>query len=316
MAPPAPVAQLRHSAAIAAHLPSAADSRDQKLLRQFAALFWSKSPESEQLGRSAEDDLLLSMDCYRRLNDRKPTEIEVSVDNPDLRRDGWSSDRTVIRVFAPDMPFVIDSLLMALTKAGQSTLFLNNVVFHITRDRDGGIRSLEIDRQGRPESGELVALVEVDRMDDAMLETLRDQILDALADVRAAVNDFPAMRWRLLAGIERLEKQESTAPVREAIDFLRWLADNHFTFLGYREFTYGDDTIQQVPGSAMGILHHTCWIWFTICHTFIRDDPYATRTFCWLRCASKLFFIAALGRMRLPGTGWFDSSSPGLCTPR
>ena len=35
--------------------------------------------------------------------------LEVLVENPERARDGWSSEHTVIRVLAPDMPFIIDS---------------------------------------------------------------------------------------------------------------------------------------------------------------------------------------------------------------
>jgi glutamate dehydrogenase len=243
-----------HSAAVAARVPERTDRQDDTVLRQFVTLFWSKSPETEQAGRSAENDLLLSVDCCRRLDARSPSGVEVCVDNPATHGVGWSSERTVIRVFAPDMPFVIDSLLMALSQAGHSPLFLNNVVFRITRDANGKVENLTIDRNVSLDPRELVALVEVDRIDDSQLQRLREQIQGALADVRAAVTDFPAMRARLQAGIERLEQEESTAQTREAIDFLRWLGDNHFTFLGYREFRYSDDTMQQVPGSALGIL--------------------------------------------------------------
>src|SRR5213076_2740075 len=44
----------------------------------------------------------------------------------------------------------------------------------------------------------------------------------------------------------------------EGKDFLRWLADNHFTFLGYRchELTVinGEDVLKVVPGTSLGIL--------------------------------------------------------------
>ena len=47
----------------------------------------------------------------------------------------------------------------------------------------------------------------------------------------------------------------------EARELLRWLADDHFTFLGYREYELrGDDSLAAVPGTGLGILrsdpHH------------------------------------------------------------
>ena len=40
--------------------------------------------------------------------------------------------------------------------------------------------------------------------------------------------------------------------------FLNWLANDHFTFLGFREYELvvvdGEDTLRVVPGSGLGIL--------------------------------------------------------------
>lgn len=49
--------------------------------------------------------------------------------------------------------------------------------------------------------------------------------------------------------------------VEEARELLRWLADDHFTFLGYREYQLrDDDSLAAVPGTGLGILrsdpHH------------------------------------------------------------
>ena len=41
---------------------------------------------------------------------------------------------------------------------------------------------------------------------------------------------------------------------------LRWLADGHFTFLGYREYDLEDGpdgmALRAVPGTGLGILRH------------------------------------------------------------
>lgn len=49
--------------------------------------------------------------------------------------------------------------------------------------------------------------------------------------------------------------------IEEARELLRWLADDHFTFLGYREYQLRpDDSLAAVPGTGLGILrsdpHH------------------------------------------------------------
>ena len=78
-----------------------------------------------------------------------------------------------------------------------------------------------------------------------------------LGDVRRAVLDFPAMadRGRRMvqiagAGAARYADDE----VDETVAFLEWLLQDHFIFLGYREYKIDDESIAVVPGSGLGIL--------------------------------------------------------------
>jgi glutamate dehydrogenase len=79
--------------------------------------------------------------------------------------------------------------------------------------------------------------------------------------VRAAVDDWRAMRDRLRAIVEEVETRPPPLPAQELSegkDFLRWLAVNHFTFLGYRRHELatvgGEDVLRVVPDSSLGIL--------------------------------------------------------------
>ena len=42
--------------------------------------------------------------------------------------------------------------------------------------------------------------------------------------------------------------------VTDSIELLKWLAHDHFTFLGYREYTLKGSTLYAVEGSGLGIL--------------------------------------------------------------
>jgi glutamate dehydrogenase len=78
-----------------------------------------------------------------------------------------------------------------------------------------------------------------------------------LADVSRAVLDFPAMaeRGRRMiqlagAGAARYADDE----VDETVAFLEWLLQDHFIFLGYREYRIADGTIGGRPRLGLGIL--------------------------------------------------------------
>src|SRR5438067_1427756 len=87
-----------------------------------------------------------------------------------------------------------------------------------------------------PQVEESVLHVEVDRQSEAAeLETLRGHLVRVLGEVRAAVEDWPAMRERVRGLIAELDEPPASldrGEVEEAKALLAWLDDRHFTFLG------------------------------------------------------------------------------------
>jgi glutamate dehydrogenase len=192
---------------------------------------------------------------------RRAGEPLVRVYNPDPARDGWTSPCTIVEVVTDDMPFLVDSLAMVLDDAGLAIQVMVHPVLHVARDGRGRLLALRAE-PGDDTIAESWQHMGVTRIgDEARVEALRQRILRTLEDVRLAVQDWPAMRGRarelareVAAGIPGIRKQEEA----ETCEFLEWLADNHFTFLGYREYELErgrtTDRLVPVPRSGLGLL--------------------------------------------------------------
>jgi len=144
---------------------------------------------------------------------------EVRVSNPTRAVDGWESRHTVVQVVTDDMPFLVDSVSTAVVERGYDV----HLSWHPVIDGQSLVH-LEIDRETDP----------------AVLASLRDEVANALADVRATVADWAAMRDRALDLARGLRRRPpvsvDAADAAEAVTFLEWLADDHFTFLGCVEY--------------------------------------------------------------------------------
>ena len=80
-----------------------------------------------------------------------------------------------------------------------------------------------------------------------------------LDDVRPAVADWEEMRARSIATVDDLATAHLPVPdaeVAETQALLRWMADDHFTYLGYREYELteegGEDVLQRYPAPDSG----------------------------------------------------------------
>ncbi len=230
---------------------------DDPLLLEFVRLWWSRIPAEDLRSRDTENDSAACVACWRAFSRRDPEATAVHALNPSAARDGWQSRYTVVRVMTPDMPFVTDSVQMALSHDGLVVHHLGNVVLSTERDEDGTVTALSRDRSWPRR--EVFIYAEIDRLPDAELPGLIERLELALRDVRAAVSDFSAMKTRLSDLTKALRGSPPPIPsdeFEEAMDFLDWLPLNNFTFLGYRYFDYRDGAIRQREGSTLGMLRN------------------------------------------------------------
>ncbi|MDQ3160635.1 MAG: NAD-glutamate dehydrogenase, partial [Pseudomonadota bacterium] len=185
--------------------------------------------------------------------------VVVRLFNPTVEEHGWQSPHTVLQAINDDMPFLVDSIGMALAQEGITIHVLGHPVVNIERDADGRMIAAG---QGVPES---LMFLEIDRQtpgeDFARIEA---NVRKAMGDVRVIVGDWARMRDRMNTIAEELARRPMpvSRPAREeAQEFLRWAANNHFTFFGYREYEVvaedGIDVLRAVPGTGLGLLRGT-----------------------------------------------------------
>jgi glutamate dehydrogenase len=141
---------------------------------------------------------------------------------------GRQLERDIIEVVGPDMPFLVDSVMGELADQGIASL----AMFHPLAPSKSG--------EGR----DSLIQVHVPRLSVARAKALHEGVREALNDVEAAVRDYKSMRERMLRCAEELEAAKTNAPreeVLEAVELLRWLAADKFTFLGARDYDYVRD---------------------------------------------------------------------------
>ncbi|HYQ39625.1 MAG TPA: NAD-glutamate dehydrogenase domain-containing protein, partial [Pseudomonas sp.] len=162
-----------------------------------------------------------------------PAAPQVVLFNPDYAHHGWQSPHTVLQVLHADMPFLVDSLRIELRRRGVTVHSVQNGVLELRRAADGRLLELLEPEAAAANSREALVCLEIDRCAGAGERHLLERALhEVLADVRLAVGDYGPMRERL----RRLLEQLAPGDDGELHDFLQWLLDDHFTFLGYEEF--------------------------------------------------------------------------------
>ncbi|MCP3956568.1 MAG: NAD-glutamate dehydrogenase [bacterium] len=193
---------------------------------------------------------------------RRAGELLLEVFNPDAENDGWGADRTVIQFVIDDMPFLVDSVTGEVARRELTVHRAMYPQLQARRDAKGTLLDYVALGSERQESSEEAFVhLEVDRQTSpAVLVDLETALRKVLADVQKAVEDWQPMCQAAARVLEELE-QPSPLPedeIGEIRAFMRWVYEDHFTFLGYLEYRLeadGDaEYLRPLPETGLGLL--------------------------------------------------------------
>ena len=231
----------------------------------------------EEVAERSPEDLFGALASHHELASARPQgTAAVRVVTPTGADAGWSAaGRSVVEVVTDDMPFLVDSVTMELNRLGHNVHSVIHPQLSVERDITGALQQVAVaadePRASRSEAGaeggtESWMHVEIDRTDDQEAAEITEGVQRVLRDVRETVEDWAKMHAQVLAVVEELTDAPPPLPdaeVAQGRDFLTWLADDHFTFLGYREYQLEAEEgapeecgLRAMPGTGLGILRH------------------------------------------------------------
>ena len=148
---------------------------------------------------------------------------------PVIGEDHAKLDR--LEIVQDDAPFLVDSIMGEIAEQGLMVRALFHPVVAVRRDR-AGVRGENGDIRRESMIQVILETVGADRE-----QALTQGIAETLKDVRAAVDDFPAMVGLMSKTLAELELSGDHARPEE-LAFLGWLEAHQFVFLGARIYEY------------------------------------------------------------------------------
>ncbi len=189
---------------------------------------------------SAREIAAIAARSFEHLQQRPPGKADIQIYNPTpLEADGGLAGVTIVEIENDDMPFLLDSITGELVEQGLSVRLAVHPIFSIEREESGKLgewRGLAQDKKKKKR--ESFIHLHVSRIEEARHSRIADALRLVLDDVRAAVEDWPAMCEFADEVIDGLKKKSHPLPedeLEEAAAFMKWLRDGHFTFLGCRD---------------------------------------------------------------------------------
>ncbi|MFQ5775087.1 MAG: NAD-glutamate dehydrogenase [Kiloniellaceae bacterium] len=229
---------------------------------RFLRQFYAHVPPDDIVNENPENLYGAALALWSFGQKRRPGGAKIRVYNPRPEEQGWKSSHTIVEIINDDMPFLVDSVTAELTRLGVEVHLVIHPIIRVARDAKGKLLALDaFGEAGEDAGGESFMHVQISEQPPERHEEIRKGLQAVLRDVRFAVEDWQRMRGRLRDIVAELEKSPPPLPaeeIAEGLAFLKWIDDDHFTYLGYREYRFegeGEAAVARVlPDSGLGIL--------------------------------------------------------------
>ncbi|MEB0138867.1 MULTISPECIES: NAD-glutamate dehydrogenase [unclassified Undibacterium] len=230
----------------------------------FLSTYFDHTDPDEIIARGPAT-LFAQANAHWRLLDAAGTagSARIRVFNPTLAEDGFVSEHTVVQIVNENMPFLVDSVTMAINRSGRTAHWIVHPLMSVSRKAGGDIAAVSTvaaaKSAGRHDPVESLIMVECDRIVNLTdQQALAAELHQVLVDVSSAVADWPAMLERVHSVCSACETHAPAECGNEGVAFLRWLEDRHFTFLGARDYDLKRDgehvSLVAIAESGLGIL--------------------------------------------------------------
>lgn len=227
----------------------------------FIKAFYANVPPADIASSNASDLFEAAASFWEFAKKRQPGEPLIRVFNPREAVHGWNASHTVIEVVTDDMPFLVDSLTAELNYQGLIVHLVIHPIFVVARNKKGQLMDCKPSGNGGGKSESFMHIEVSEQSDPAVLARMTGRIEQVLEDIRSAVEDWPKMKTSIGELIDELEstppKKIAKSEIAQTREFLEWLNDDHFTFLGYREYSHagsGDKQRLKTKSGGLGVL--------------------------------------------------------------
>ena len=217
---------------------------DTRLAVDFAQIFLSKAPSEFLTGRRKEELAHLVLGSFHFLQSSKADRVNVSVSNPEGEGESWDRPITVVRANVSERPFIVDTIREFLQA---QDLAINHIIYPLLDvDRNDSGDVLTVQLTGNGSTRESLVHCEVTRVSDSEKRAVMEAELSSnLRDAVRATEDFGLMIDAANSVITDLAEyatvfESRSGEIQEIQEFIKWLRDGGFVFLGYRGYDLVD----------------------------------------------------------------------------
>ncbi len=166
---------------------------------------------------------------------------------------------TVLTIIGRNMPFLYDSVMGEVTSSYRGLYLAVHPILVRSGDVKGGYRLAE--PEDDPAGNISLIQLHIAPLSQQAALALEERLRFVLKQVESAYRDWRPMLAKLDEALDELSERGSSrrkTERKEAVEFLNWLRNDNFTFLGMRDYTYSgkgkNAKVERGDGVGLGSL--------------------------------------------------------------
>ena len=212
--------------------------KDKSLFDHFIHSYYQPLHQETAKAISNADLAGMALHHFTLLKSYDGSHPQLTVLNPKAEEQHFHSSHTVIQIVAYDRPFLVDTILMSLEAEGIDIHRTYNIIINVERDDNGDITHIESANESATSHLSLIHC-EIAYQDSKSLDALQQMLRSKIDTLDTVVGDWAEMRAQLTHIKDELSKKQLPEVFyshQEIQAFIDWVLDDHFIFLGYREY--------------------------------------------------------------------------------
>ena len=154
----------------------------------------------------------------------------IRVINPTKKVNGYSNHNSILQLASPDMPFIVDSVALAIAKCQHRIDLMTHPVAVLGRTKAGVLKEI---KQTASDKESWMHIELNQHLDVKESKILEDELQQIMAKISACVAGWMPMLEKLEQAKEDLSFEKDESTFKKQLKFFNWLKEDNFTFLGY-----------------------------------------------------------------------------------
>ncbi|MDG1288028.1 MAG: NAD-glutamate dehydrogenase [Rickettsiales bacterium] len=209
--------------------------RVSKDLHDFTRDFYQKMPVKELKNLPPEEAAVVVKEAYKFVGQRKLKQIKANLSES-------VTGKVVLTLLNDDMPFLVDSVSAELSRLGLTPSRVIHPILHMVRDAKGKYVSIAAQTNKAASRESFIRFEFVSLPEGLAKKELLSKLEGILKVLHQVVVDWEPMVERARQTVATLleDNPKNSDEVAEVTDFLNWLMDGNFIFLGAVDYDFSD----------------------------------------------------------------------------